>query len=229
MNGDLHKSLCVNCTDLKLTQVCLFFHSENKQLHCTKNNYVLSCQFIAVVNYEFSASLFSVITHAIFFTFQHLQSSSVPLLLQSENVVFFKQWKYKTHRKNQQGATVQQNLLFRCFLIAQHVSGDTPPIIRSSKTVIAASGFTHTHTHTHTHTYIYIYMAEPSQRPDLPFSIQANCSKCPPSAWITFLTRVTRELVTLRSTTVLCKVTSSLVTRVRKGIQADGGHFEQLV
>ena len=25
------------------------------------------------------------------------------------------------------------------------------------------------------------------------------------------------------------KVTSSLVTRVRKGIQADGGHFEQLV
>jgi hypothetical protein len=26
-------------------------------------------------------------------------------------------------------------------LIAQHVSGDTPPIIRSSKTVIAASGF----------------------------------------------------------------------------------------
>jgi hypothetical protein len=29
------------------------------------------------------------------------------------------------------------------FLIAQHVSGDTLPIIRSSKTVIAASGFTY--------------------------------------------------------------------------------------
>jgi hypothetical protein len=34
-------------------------------------------------------------------------------------------------------------LLFQCFLIAQHVSGDTPPIIRSSKTVIAASDFTY--------------------------------------------------------------------------------------
>jgi hypothetical protein len=30
----------------------------------------------------------------------------------------------------------------QCFLIAQHVSDDTPPIIRSLKTVIAASGFT---------------------------------------------------------------------------------------
>jgi hypothetical protein len=34
-------------------------------------------------------------------------------------------------------------LLFQCFLIAQHVSGDTPPVIRSSKTVFAASGFTY--------------------------------------------------------------------------------------
>jgi hypothetical protein len=39
---------------------------------------------------------------------------------------------------------------------------------------------------------------------------------------------VTRELLTLRSTAVLCKVKSSLVARVRKGIQADVGHFEQL-
>ena len=46
----------------------------------------------------------------------------------------------KSHRKNQQDANVYYNLLFQCFLIAQHVSGDTPPIIRSSKTVIAASG-----------------------------------------------------------------------------------------
>jgi len=60
------------------------------------------------------------------------------------------------------------------------------------------------------------------------FNIQASCSKCPTSAWIPFLTSVTRELLTLRSNAVLCKVRSSLVTRVRKGIQADVGHFEQL-
>ena len=39
-----------------------------------------------------------------------------------------------------------------------------------------------------------------------PFDIQASCSKCPPSAWIPFLTRVTRELLTLRSTAVQCFV-----------------------
>ena len=61
-----------------------------------------------------------------------------------------------------------------------------------------------------------------------PFNIQASCSKCPPSAWTPFLTLVTRELLTLRSTKVLRKGRSSLVTSVRKGIQADGGHFEQL-
>jgi hypothetical protein len=49
----------------------------------------------------------------------------------------------ESHRKNQQDPTAQQNLLFQCFLIAQHVSGDIPPIIESSKTVIAASGFTY--------------------------------------------------------------------------------------
>ena len=42
----------------------------------------------------------------------------------------------------------------------------------------------------------------------------SNKLKCPPSVWITFLTRVTRELVTLRNTVVLRKVTSTLVTRV---------------
>jgi hypothetical protein len=61
-----------------------------------------------------------------------------------------------------------------------------------------------------------------------PFNIQASCSKCSPSAWIPFLTLLTRELLTLRSTVVLHNVRSSLVTRVRKGIQADGGHSEQL-
>jgi hypothetical protein len=39
---------------------------------------------------------------------------------------------------------------------------------------------------------------------------------------------VTRELLTLRSTAVVRKVRSSLVTRVRKGFQADVVHFEQL-
>jgi hypothetical protein len=33
---------------------------------------------------------------------------------------------------------------------------------------------------------------------DSPLNTQACCLKCPPSAWIPFLTRVTRELVTLR-------------------------------
>jgi hypothetical protein len=46
---------------------------------------------------------------------------------------------------------------------------------------------------------------------DSPFNTQASCSKCPPPASIPFLTLVTRELLTLRST-----------------IQAHGGHFEQL-
>jgi len=43
------------------------------------------------------------------------------------------------------------------------------------------------------------------------FSIQASCSKCPPSAWITFLTRVTREILTSRSTTVLREVRISVL------------------
>jgi hypothetical protein len=64
---------------------------------------------------------------------------------------------------------------------------------------------------------------------NLTFNIQASCSKCPTSVWIPFLTLVTRELVTLRSIAMLLKVTSSLVTRFRKVVQADVGHFEQLV
>ena len=38
---------------------------------------------------------------------------------------------------------------------------------------------------------------------DSPLNTQANRSKCLPSALILFLTRVTRELVTLRSTAAL--------------------------
>ena len=38
---------------------------------------------------------------------------------------------------------------------------------------------------------------------DSPFSTEANCWKCPPSAWMHFLTHVTRELVNLRSIAAL--------------------------
>ena len=48
---------------------------------------------------------------------------------------------------------------------------------------------------------------------DLPLNTQTSCSKCPPSAWIPFLTRVTRELVTLRSTAVLLMLLASLRIR----------------
>ena len=44
---------------------------------------------------------------------------------------------------NQQDATMCYNLLLQHLLIAQHVSSDTLLIIRSSKTVIAVSGFTY--------------------------------------------------------------------------------------
>jgi len=57
---------------------------------------------------------------------------------------------------------------------------------------------------------------------------ETSCSKCPPSAWISFLTCVTRELVTLRSTAVLGKVTSSVVTRVKKGIKQMEGTSNNL-
>ena len=49
---------------------------------------------------------------------------------------------------------------------------------------------------------------------DSPFSTQANCSQCPPSAWMHFLTRVTRELVNLRSTVVLLMLLAAL--RIRR-------------
>ena len=43
-----------------------------------------------------------------------------------------------------------------------------------------------------------------------PFSTQANFSKCPPSAWIQFLTRVTRELVNLRSPAAVLMLLAAL-------------------
>jgi len=46
-----------------------------------------------------------------------------------------------------------------------------------------------------------------------PFNAQANCSKCPPSVWIHFLTRVTRELVNLRSTAALSMLLAALRIR----------------
>ena len=42
------------------------------------------------------------------------------------------------------------------------------------------------------------------------------------------LQRIIRAPRSINNAAVLCKVTSSLVTPVRKCIQADGGHFEQL-
>jgi hypothetical protein len=45
------------------------------------------------------------------------------------------------YRKTQQDATVYQNLLFLILNEVQHVSGDTPPIIKEPKTAQAASGF----------------------------------------------------------------------------------------
>ena len=48
---------------------------------------------------------------------------------------------------------------------------------------------------------------------DSPFNTQADCSKCPPSAWMHFLARVTRELVTLLSTAALLILLSALRIR----------------
>jgi len=47
-----------------------------------------------------------------------------------------------------------------------------------------------------------------------PFNTQAGCSKCTPSAWIHFLNRVTRELVTLRTTAAMLMLFESL--RIRR-------------
>jgi len=47
--------------------------------------------------------------------------------------------KYNSYRKIQQDATVDQNFIILYLFEAQHVSGDTPPIIRS-QTAQAASG-----------------------------------------------------------------------------------------
>jgi hypothetical protein len=46
-----------------------------------------------------------------------------------------------------------------------------------------------------------------------PFGTQTSCSKCPPYAWIPFLTRVNRELVTLRSTAALLMLLGALRIR----------------
>jgi len=50
---------------------------------------------------------------------------------------------------------------------------------------------------------------------DSPFKTQANYSQCPLSAWMHFLTRVTRELVTLRSTVALLMLLAALRIRWR--------------
>jgi len=59
---------------------------------------------------------------------------------------------------------------------------------------------------------------------DSPLNTQTISSKCPPSAWIPFLNRVTKELVNLRSTEAflvflaalrICWSSSSLVFTLR--------------
>ena len=44
-------------------------------------------------------------------------------------------------------------------------------------------------------------------------TLKKNCSKCPPCAWMHFLTFVTRELVTLRSTEALLMFLAELRIR----------------
>ena len=48
---------------------------------------------------------------------------------------------------------------------------------------------------------------------DSSFNPQASCSKCPPTAWMHFLTRVTRDLVTLRSTVVVMMLLAAMRIR----------------
>jgi hypothetical protein len=45
---------------------------------------------------------------------------------------------------------------------------------------------------------------------DSPFNTHANFSKCPPFAWMQFLTRVTRELAAVRSTAALLMLLAAL-------------------
>jgi hypothetical protein len=82
--------------------------------------------------------------------------------------------KGKSYRNNQQDATVYQNLLFQCLLNAQLVSSETPLIIGSSTTVIAASGF------------IYVCGYQPLSRLSLDSSRQPQ-TYIKPEAAITFV------------------------------------------
>jgi hypothetical protein len=48
---------------------------------------------------------------------------------------------------------------------------------------------------------------------DSPFKTQANCTKCPQSTGINFLTHLNRELVNLRSTAALLMLLATLRIR----------------
>jgi hypothetical protein len=48
---------------------------------------------------------------------------------------------------------------------------------------------------------------------DSPLKTQTSCSKCPPSAWIHFLSLETRELVNLRSVAALLMLLAALKIR----------------
>jgi hypothetical protein len=60
--------------------------------------------------------------------------------------------------------------------------------------------------------HLFSYIVKCTVR-DSPFNTQANCSKCPLSAWMHFLTRVTRELVNLRSSAALLVLVAALRIR----------------
>ena len=53
---------------------------------------------------------------------------------------------------------------------------------------------------------------------DSPLNTQTSCSKCPPSAWIYFMTRVTTEVVTLRNTATLLMLLA--VLRIRWSVSS---------
>ena len=65
---------------------------------------------------------------------------------------------------------------------------------------------------------------------DSPFNTQASCLKCPASAWVHFLSHVTRELVTLRSTAALLMLFAVLRIRWSSfGGCTEGEHERRII
>jgi len=51
---------------------------------------------------------------------------------------------------------------------------------------------------------------------DWPFNTEASCFKCPPSGWMHFLTRVTRELVNLLGATTVREIVRDTCDVIRE-------------